>query len=770
MADINEEFSAAMAKAQAELDQFGVVSNETAARLKVAGAAVDKFEKKMAAATNAASALYQTFTSYNKAVTQGVKGYNDLAATTDNLATTFEAVGAALSLFLPFGRAAKIAIAGLGLLAGELTRSSKAIGEQLDGLRSGFDDLSQIGATTARGLTDMFEVMQQAGLSVKDFPAFAKQLAEQGEILAQFGGTVNTGRTAVLNLADDLKPMRGELMNFGIRIEQIGEASLGFVKNQRMFTLGSKANMDLSARSMMEYVKELDTLTRLTGVSRKEQEKNMEKAMRHDAFAATLDDMQLQGRKKEADVLLKNLAFYSRLGPKAEAAYMDSVSGFVGTTEDAGQLFMSTYGSIQEQIAGIKDGVIGIGDLAESNQRVYGSMKDFADTLGRGAAMLGVQVGLPYTELKKAIDAGSGDIKAALEEVAKDQNKTDEILKKQNTLLIRTNDEMLNNQRTLMSLTSAYQSSIGGVTGVLGGFSTALNNATQAVSNFISGKKSGGGGGSATSSLGSAAGGGSTSAAAATSSMAAAGSPAQTSMSAPPPGAVPPTPTQAPQLSAIREMIAKAESQGNYNVLVGGKTANLTEMTIAEVMQLQRGLIGQGKGSAAGKYQVIYKTLAEVVGKMGLDYNQKFDATTQDSIADFLIMRRGFNQYAKSGTPEAKQRFLSNLAAEWAGLPAGPDNKSRYAGVGNNAAHITWNDALQMFADGGNLRGVGIVGERGPELAVGSGSITSNTDIMGAFRDMIALLERNQMALADIASNSKSTVDISDRMLRIAQN
>jgi hypothetical protein len=75
-----------------------------------------------------------------------------------------------------------------------------------------------------------------------------------------------------------------------------------------------------------------------------------------------------------------------------------------------------------------------------------------------------------------------------------------------------------------------------------------------------------------------------------------------------------------------------------------------------------------------------------------------------------------------------------------------------------------------MFADGGNLRGVGLVGERGPELAVGSASITSNNDIMGAFRDMIALLEQNQMSLRDIASNSKSTVDINDRMLRIAQN
>lgn len=820
MADINEEFSAAMAKAQAELAEFGVISDETAMRLKVAGSAVEKFEKKMQLATAATSALYQTFTSYNKAVTQGVKGYNDLAATTDNLATSIEAVSAALAFILPIGRAAKIVVAGLGLLAGELTRSSKQIGAQLDSLRSGFDTLAQVGATTADGLTGMYNLMQQLSMSTKDFEAFAKEIGQNAEMLSRFGGTVSTGIEAFGNLANDLKPMRNELMNFGIRIEQIGEASMGFVKTQRMFTLGNRANMDLSTKSMMSYVKELDAITRLTGISRKEQEKAMEEAMRHDAFVATLDDMVAQGKEKEAKVLLENLAFYKQKGPQALKAYMDSVSGFIGATEESSQGFLAAGGAIQDQIDAIKEGrVKTVADLAESNKQVNQAMSEVAETIGRGAAQLGVQFGLPYHEMRNAIQGATLDVTEAMKKIGVEQTKTDEKLKQQNELLIRTNDEMLKNQQTLQALSSAYQSSMGVATGALGTFTGALNNAAQAAANFFSGRSvgagvgetspggaddsaaimaaaGGGGGGSnvgsgrggnksskagrGSSGRGSSAATGSGGGAPATATPATPAAPAaqtsppppppQTSMGTLPPGTVPPTPAQAPQLSAIREMIASVESRGNYNILVGGKTANLTEMTIAEVMQLQKGLISQGKGSAAGKYQVIYKTLAEVVGKMGLDYNQKFDSTTQDSIADFLIMRRGFNQYAKNATPEAKERFLSNLAAEWAGLPAGPDNRSRYAGVGNNEAHIKWNDALKMFADGGTLRGVGLVGEKGPELAVGSGSITSNTDIMGAFRDMISLLEQNQITLRDIANNSKSSVDINDRMLRIAQN
>jgi muramidase (phage lysozyme) len=186
------------------------------------------------------------------------------------------------------------------------------------------------------------------------------------------------------------------------------------------------------------------------------------------------------------------------------------------------------------------------------------------------------------------------------------------------------------------------------------------------------------------------------------------------------PGYERPTAGQAGSLAQIRELIAGVESKGNYNVVVGGKEYPLTTMTIQEVMNLQRQLIGKGKMSAAGKYQVMYQTLAEVVGKMGLKYDQKFDAGVQDQIADFLIQRRGYMQYAKSATAEAKERFLTNLSKEWAGLPSGPSGESYHKDVGNNKAHIGWNEALAKFGDGGivNHSQMARVGEKGPEAII----------------------------------------------------
>lgn len=254
--------------------------------------------------------------------------------------------------------------------------------------------------------------------------------------------------------------------------------------------------------------------------------------------------------------------------------------------------------------------------------------------------------------------------------------------------------------------------------------------------------------------------------------MATGGAAPQTSIGAGIPGVAPLKPEQAPTMSAILDLIAKGESNGSYNVMVGGATYPLTDMTVSEVMQLQKKLQSEKKGSAAGKYQIIYQTLSGLIGKTGIGLGDKFDATTQDKLAEYLVRQRGFDQYSRNPTREGKERFLNSLSKEWASLPAGPDNKSYYAGVGNNAAHITWGKALEAFADGGVLGEgkLGIAGEAGPELVAGPASVTSNNDIMGAFRAMNAELASQTSMLAEIARATKASSTANEKMLRVSMN
>jgi muramidase (phage lysozyme) len=142
--------------------------------------------------------------------------------------------------------------------------------------------------------------------------------------------------------------------------------------------------------------------------------------------------------------------------------------------------------------------------------------------------------------------------------------------------------------------------------------------------------------------------------------------------------------TKAPEGSTqeLLDFIAKHESGGNYNILVGGKTANLIDMTVEQVLELQRQMRSMGhESSAVGKYQIINKTLLGTMGPAGVRPTDKFDQATQDKLGTTLLRNRGLDAYLnKKIDPDT---FADNLSKEWASLPY-RTGKSFYAGVGSN--------------------------------------------------------------------------------------
>ena len=64
------------------------------------------------------------------------------------------------------------------------------------------------------------------------------------------------------------------------------------------------------------------------------------------------------------------------------------------------------------------------------------------------------------------------------------------------------------------------------------------------------------------------------------------------------------------------DLIASKESGGDYNILVGGEQAPLDQLTVREVLALQRAMQNQPeryKSSALGKYQIKESTLMSLV-------------------------------------------------------------------------------------------------------------------------------------------------------------
>lgn len=146
---------------------------------------------------------------------------------------------------------------------------------------------------------------------------------------------------------------------------------------------------------------------------------------------------------------------------------------------------------------------------------------------------------------------------------------------------------------------------------------------------------------------------------------------------------------------SLLNLIAAKESGGDYNVVFGGRNTinyngqkrELTDMTVNEVLDWQKQQRRAGADStAAGRYQIIYKTLNVLASDMGVG-NQKYDEAMQDRMALELLKQRGFDKYLKGEMSEAE--FMKKLSQEWASFPKDFSGLSYYHGDGLNKAGVS---------------------------------------------------------------------------------
>jgi muramidase (phage lysozyme) len=154
------------------------------------------------------------------------------------------------------------------------------------------------------------------------------------------------------------------------------------------------------------------------------------------------------------------------------------------------------------------------------------------------------------------------------------------------------------------------------------------------------------------------------------------------------------------KVGGILNFIARYESRGNYNIILGGQTVpELTRMTLSQIYDFQREMVRRGKeSSAVGRYQYIRKSLQMVADQMGLDPNTTvFNPATQDAIAVYDLRRRaGLDRWLDGSMSD--EEFLNRVAKIWAGIPT-TSGKSAHHGVGSNVAGTTADNALAALSN-----------------------------------------------------------------------
>ena len=146
--------------------------------------------------------------------------------------------------------------------------------------------------------------------------------------------------------------------------------------------------------------------------------------------------------------------------------------------------------------------------------------------------------------------------------------------------------------------------------------------------------------------------------------------------------------TPLPSPRAILDFIARYEAPGGYDQVYSGTPAPrprpLTRMTVGEVLDWQREIRPRVTSTAAGRYQIIYKTLVRLVDRYGIDPDLPFDAAMQDHLGELLLAECGYGQRETTA-------FAECLAQIWASLPrvTGPNfGLSAWHGTAGNRALV----------------------------------------------------------------------------------
>lgn len=150
--------------------------------------------------------------------------------------------------------------------------------------------------------------------------------------------------------------------------------------------------------------------------------------------------------------------------------------------------------------------------------------------------------------------------------------------------------------------------------------------------------------------------------------------------------------------SGILNQIGRYEANGNYNIIYGGSTAPLTNMTLDEVREFQEKMIAQqraagipssNQSSAVGKYQFIRKTFDATRSALGLSGDTKFTPEIQDQFAYYQLEQAGWERFLRGEITVTD--MMKRISKIWASFPKDNTGVSYYAGVGNNKALVSPN-------------------------------------------------------------------------------
>jgi len=421
MADQNQQLAEVMERVNREMALYGELTKDTADALNDAKVGIKGFSAATRMGGDAIQAVGKAATAAAGAMYEGKKGAAAFNDSITELGTAAKIAGAALALLVPGGPIIKLFVAGLGAAVSATADYVKAANEMADKLYSGYSKMAKSGAAASDGMTGLYNDAKKLGLSMSQLDSYVELVGQNAGDLTLFAGSVFEGRKKFADMGKAMEPFREGLMKAGYTQEEINDASMQYLRLQTRIGQSQTLTTQQLAEGAKKYLVEQDALTKLTGMSRQEQEQAVEAARSQQRFRAKLEEMRNSGDAKQIaaadDMELTYKMLYKR-SKEAAQGYGDLTTGMLGT-EAAMKVNMSTQGEAlvlaDKQKAGMINGIQAFEGIGKA---VGKSTKDFNMLYQTG---VGEDMLLKISEGAELGYAANKDLSEEYNKIRKDQ-------------------------------------------------------------------------------------------------------------------------------------------------------------------------------------------------------------------------------------------------------------------------------------------------------------------------------------------------------------
>jgi uncharacterized phage infection (PIP) family protein YhgE len=238
-----QEFADAVAAYENEVKTLGKATEATRMAFLDANAGMKQYQAQVDAGWKK---LGKSATDLGGALYKGEKGAGVFGVAVEEAATALSA----LILLIPgIGIAVKLAAVAIGAFGKAVSAAAK----QGDALYKTYQELGQVGATTSKGITGVFNTMQNFGYGIEELDKMVKLVSENSQTLAKFSLTAADGTNAFAEGMQQLQRDQG-LRELGKTTDDINNAGAAFIRQQVAAGRSQKDIGDRLGAQTKEYI------------------------------------------------------------------------------------------------------------------------------------------------------------------------------------------------------------------------------------------------------------------------------------------------------------------------------------------------------------------------------------------------------------------------------------------------------------------------------------------------------------------------------------